>query len=268
MIKTFFFLSGLPRSGSTLLSSILNQNPDIYCSPEQSLICDLMYQNEKYFNASEEYHSWTNESGKNKILKSFIQNYYSHRSEKYIIDKCRSWGTPYNLELIKNYITDDIKIICPVRPILEILASFIKLFHSNGSGAFVDNNIQSNGRLIYRPIDDVRCDEIMISNGPTDKALFSMSQHKNHKGVFHFVEYDDLVYNTERTIQDIYDFLGIQYFDHSFDNLSSSDEINHGFYGIDKLHKIRSDVSKTSIIPEDILSEYVLQKYNNYEVWR
>ena len=73
-MKTYFFLSGLPRSGSTLLSSILNQNPDIYCSPEQSLICDFLYQNEQYFDISEEYQSWTNESGKNQILKSVIQN--------------------------------------------------------------------------------------------------------------------------------------------------------------------------------------------------
>ena len=28
--KTYFFLSGLPRSGITLLGAILEQNPDIY----------------------------------------------------------------------------------------------------------------------------------------------------------------------------------------------------------------------------------------------
>ena len=208
-MKTYFFLSGLPRSGSTLLSNILNQNPDIYCSPEQSVVCDLLFYNEKYFLTSQEHQSWTNESGKNKVLNSIIQNFYSHRSEKYIIDKSRTWGTPYNLELIRKYITQDIKIICPVRPILEILASFIKLFHENGSGGFVDDNIYSNDRLIYRPIDDVRCDELMIPGGALDKALFALSQHKNNDGIFHFVEYDDLVFNTKKTIQDIYNFLEI-----------------------------------------------------------
>ena len=28
--KTYFFLSGLPRSGTTLLGAILEQNPNIY----------------------------------------------------------------------------------------------------------------------------------------------------------------------------------------------------------------------------------------------
>lgn len=267
-MKTYFFLSGLPRSGSTLLSNILNQNPDIYCSPEQSVVCDLLYYNENYFLTSQEHQSWTNESGKNKFLNSIIQNFYSHRSEKYIIDKSRTWGTPYNLELIQKYITQDIKIICPVRPILEILASFVKLFHENGSGGFVDDNIYSNNRLIYRPIDDVRCDEIMMPNGATDKALFSLSQIKNHDGVFHLVEYDNLVYNTENTIRKIYDFLEIKYFDHCFENLISSNEINHGYYGIENLHKIRSNISKTSTKPEDILSEYIITKYSHYDTWR
>ena len=31
--KKIFFLAGLPRSGNTLLTSILNQNPDIACTP-------------------------------------------------------------------------------------------------------------------------------------------------------------------------------------------------------------------------------------------
>ena len=31
--KKIFFLAGLPRAGNTILASILNQNPDICCTP-------------------------------------------------------------------------------------------------------------------------------------------------------------------------------------------------------------------------------------------
>jgi hypothetical protein len=31
--KKIFFLAGFPRAGNTLLTSILNQNPDICCTP-------------------------------------------------------------------------------------------------------------------------------------------------------------------------------------------------------------------------------------------
>ena len=38
----FHFISGLPRSGSTLLQNILSQNPRFYCSPTSGLF-DLLY---------------------------------------------------------------------------------------------------------------------------------------------------------------------------------------------------------------------------------
>jgi sulfotransferase len=271
-MKTYFFISGLPRSGSTLLSSILNQNPDIYCSPEQSLVCDLIFNVENYILNSEEYNSWGNDQGKNKICKSIIDNFYDHRKEKFILDKCRTWGTPYNLNLIRKYITNDIKILCPVRPILEILTSFINLFDENiDKNIFVDNNIKTNQRFVYRDLNDARCDELMSLNSPIDKALFALSQSKlkENEGIFHIIEYDDLIFDTKNTIKKIYDFLGISYFDHSFENLKSSDEINHEYYNLPDLHKIRNQIGKVSKNPSEVLSKYVIKKYgSNYEVWR
>ena len=32
-MKTYYFMSGLPRAGSTLLSVLLNQNPRFYSGP-------------------------------------------------------------------------------------------------------------------------------------------------------------------------------------------------------------------------------------------
>lgn len=44
-MKEFFFISGLPRSGSTLLSAILRQNPEFYAdisSPVQGLVASTI----------------------------------------------------------------------------------------------------------------------------------------------------------------------------------------------------------------------------------
>jgi sulfotransferase len=267
--KKYFFLSGLPRSGSTLLSCILNQNPDIYCSNE-SPICDLLYQTEMHFNYRLDYKSSPNEIGRQEICKSIIQNYYNHKSQSYIIDKFRSWGTPANLHLIRKYITEDVKIICPVRPIVEILSSFIKLFDENEDKEnFVDRNITNHDRYIYRPLNDVRCDELMALNGPIDTALFSLSQSKlpENKEVFHFIEYDDLIYNTEKSIRDIYDFLNIKHYSHNFESMHQSDEIDDRYHNL-PMHKVREKIEKKSIPPSQMLSEYITNKYRNYEFWR
>ncbi len=52
-MKTLYFLGGLPRSGSTLLGSLLNQHPDIYVSPTSPL-GDVVTDIEKSFNRVDE----------------------------------------------------------------------------------------------------------------------------------------------------------------------------------------------------------------------
>jgi sulfotransferase len=41
-MKQFYFLSGLPRSGSTVLAAILNQHPDMHTSSTSGLL-DMMF---------------------------------------------------------------------------------------------------------------------------------------------------------------------------------------------------------------------------------
>ena len=46
MNKKFFFLTGLPRTGNTLLSSILNQNKDIITT-NYSILAPLLHSIDK-----------------------------------------------------------------------------------------------------------------------------------------------------------------------------------------------------------------------------
>ena len=39
--KKLFFLMGMPRSGNTLFASIMNQNPEIVCTPN-SITLEIM----------------------------------------------------------------------------------------------------------------------------------------------------------------------------------------------------------------------------------
>ena len=52
--KKYYFMAGLPRSGSTLLKSIINQNPDVHTEPV-SPILELTHYNNKYYADSEQY---------------------------------------------------------------------------------------------------------------------------------------------------------------------------------------------------------------------
>ena len=48
MKHKFFFYSGLPRAGGTMLASVMNQHPDLYVSPLSPTV-ELLYYTEKYF---------------------------------------------------------------------------------------------------------------------------------------------------------------------------------------------------------------------------
>ena len=42
MKKKYFYLTGIPRCGNTVLSSILNQNPDLYQTPN-SVVPEMLF---------------------------------------------------------------------------------------------------------------------------------------------------------------------------------------------------------------------------------
>jgi sulfotransferase len=260
MSKTFFFIAGLPRSGSTLLSAILNQNPDIYVTANSD-ISALMLSLHQTATVSESFNAGFEPMGYRNIIEKLPNTFYSHIDKPYIIDKNRNWGTLENLQLASAF-TDDVKIIAPVRPILEILASFINLARNNPDN-FIDKFLPSYPVSDFRATDDARCDALMAANQNIEMNILSIASalHPEHRKKFEFVAYADLVTKPQKVIDSIYEFLQIPKFEHSYTNLNWDLMPNEAaVYGIPDLHKIRSkiDKSKTDV---SVLSEYVQNKY-------
>ena len=264
-MKTYHFMAGLPRSGSTLLKSILDQNPNIHANPV-SPVMELMYHTEEYFKTSEQYLGYPKPQNAHKIIKSYIENYYYEREEEIIIDHCRAW--PNNIERIKTYITPNPKIICPVRDVLEILTSFITMVHRNSDQvSFIDKHLIEKGATVD---DDNRCQYLMGDEGIVEQALWSLSQAfiKNDTRHLLIVEYNDIVNTPDETMRRIYDFLELDYYSHDFNNVENNHrEIDDQWY-LKDMHYVRKEVKKTSKRPEDVLSPFILNRYNKLEYWK
>jgi sulfotransferase len=273
MNKTYFFLGGLSRSGGTLLSSILNQNPDIYVS-EFSPVLDLTYKLNLLFDESVEYNASPDENKRINVLKSFIDNYYFNTNKKYIIDKHHSWGTEYNISMIKALYTENIKIVCPVRNVLEILASYVKIINErNDCTSFIDKQIKALGFDVsqFDNINDARCDWLMSKYGTVKSQLYSLEKciDPSYKKYFHLVEYDDLVENPEQEVLKVYNFLEIPKYNHNYKRISyRTNSLDYEVYGIPDLHKVRPEIKKTSPKVEEVLSNEIIKKYKNLEFWR
>ena len=264
-MKTYHFMAGLPRSGSTLLKSILDQNPNIHANPV-SPVMELMYHTEEYLKQSEQYLGYPKPKNAYKIISSFIENYYYEREEDIIIDHCRAW--PNNIERIKTYITPNPKIICPVRDIAEILTSFITMVHRNDDQvSFIDQHLIEKGVTVD---DDNRCQYLMSDDGIVEQALWAQSQAfiKNDTRHLLMVEYNDLVNTPDETMRRIYDFLEMDYYDHNFKNVENNHRENDDQWYLKDMHYVRKEVKKISKKPEDVLSPYILNKYKQLEYWK
>ena len=88
------FLSGIPRSGSTVLSSLLNQHPQIHSTATSGLV-NLMGSLCRAWESSPEITSQsTDKEEAYRMLRSLLQSKYEPINKPIIIDKSRGWVAP------------------------------------------------------------------------------------------------------------------------------------------------------------------------------
>ena len=270
-MKKYFFLAGIPRSGNTLLSSILNQNPDIMVSAN-SFLCDQMCATVR-IKFSDVYRNFPDEKSLDNLVASTFDSYYKDWDAKYIIDR-GPWGTPPNLYLLENYLSNDIKIICTVRDIVEVIASFIRL-NPQALQQFLQNQRERNLRFLdsYKEDIELMCEAVMDPSGQVEKNLFSLVNllKEENRKYLHIVEYNDLVDDTDNTIKKIYDFLEIEHYPHKYNYINTFSangiEYDDSVYSAD-LHKLKKKIKPKNYKVEDILPPYLIERYSNMEFWR
>lgn len=259
-------MAGLPRSGSTLLKSILNQNPILHTEPV-SPVLELTHYTNAYFQDSEQYLGYPKPKSAHKVISSIIDNYYHEVEKPVVIDHCRAWSN--NIQMLKTFVTPNPRIICPVRNITEILTSFITMIRRNSDQvSFVDQHLIQMGLPIN---DDNRCHYLMSKDGIVEQALWAQSQafiRGDDQKHLLMIEYDDIVENPKTTMKKIYEFLDLEYYEHQFNNIENSHrEIDDQWY-LKDMHHVRKTIKKQSKSPQDVLSKTILDTYSNLEYWK
>ena len=257
-------MAGLPRSGSTLLSSILNQNPRFYSGPS-SPVLGAMYALEENFNSNELYTGYPKPNQVREIIGSIPHHFYSDVEKPIVFDKNRAWTArvPY----IEGYIGQQAKILVPVRRVDEILTSVLSMIHRNpfqeGQDRinFVDEYLVKTNQPIN---DHNRCMHLLNPNGIVYESLNAVKEglDQNMRDKMHFIDYNDMVSNPEQVMEDIYDFLGEEHYEHMFDSLSNIHRENDlNTYGLGDMHEVHSKLEKTSNSPESVLPKEILDLY-------
>lgn len=258
--KKYYFLSGLPRAGNTLLGSLLNQNPRISVTAN-SPVAEILYRMELFKKEALAVKNFNEVQSLENISKNIFKNYFSNWKSSVIIDRS-SWGTPDNLDILQKYCPNDVKIIILYRDVVEVLASFIRWSKEN-PGNFIDSQ--------FKTVEE-QCEYLMDPSGQIIKQLYSIQNLTKlpNKNIFLLIKYDDLVENTEREIKKVYKFLNLKYHKHEYHNLNQF-EVNgisydDTIYG-KNLHHVKKEILKSEYIVQDYLTRELVEKYKPYNIF-
>jgi len=257
-MKQLFFLSGIARSGSTLLGSILNQNPDIYVTPTSPLM-DIFCLTEEIYNKMATQYTFDKGATLRNLQNSLADNFYNNINKPIVIDKHRGW--PRNVKQIEQHITNNPKIICTYRPVAENICSFLKLIDNDPN-----NSVDRELRELGLPCDTYhRALKLWYnySNDPYESLKYGLEHYRKNILI---VNYDDIIDDIEHQMNRIYNFLEIPEYKHSYTAISNTcGEQKDEAWGFKNLHEIRNTITKTSNDPAKILGKDLLEFFNKFD---
>ena len=245
------FISGLPRSGSSLLASVLNQNPDHVASimsPVGRIFTDV----HSAMSVDNEAEVFLTDMARAHILQGIFYGYYGDTDKATVFDNNRRWTA--NLDLL-TYIFPGSKIICCVRDPRAIVDSLERLLRSHPLAVSKIVGLQSNLNVYGR----VDC-----YNGPDGVLGFAFNSLRDafwgpNKDRLLFVEYDDLCRFPKEVMQDLHKALELEPFEYNFNSIAPlrGVDIFDARIGTPGLHALKTKVEykpRTTILPPDVFN--------------
>jgi sulfotransferase len=254
------FISGLPRSGSTLLAAILRQNPRIHAgmsSPLGVLFRNLM----QGMSSRGELSVMLTPEQREDVLRGLFDNYYKDiHPTKVVLDTNRLWCS--KMGAIAKLFPDARVIVC-VRNLAWIMDSFERILRK-------EPLLVSK---MFRPRDaatvHTRVASLASALGTVGFAWNAAQEAfwGEHAHRLLVVDYEALAREPARTMKCIYDALGLPAFDHDFESVSYDD--GGGFdaqLGVPGLHTVAGRVQfveRPTILPPDLY-----QRFSGRNFWR
>lgn len=265
--QRFAFMAGLPRSGSTLIANLLNQRQDTHATRLtdtaevfRTILMDMR--------RTEQYRSGARYV--DTLLSGILPALYREDSATLIVDKCRLWGTPYYRRALAEALDYPPRILAPVRPLTEIVASFVRLCRAAPDN-YIDRAMVAEDFHSYwrKPIDDARVDWLLLPNGHLGSAMLGLhgAYQDDSADLFHVIEYGTLTTDPLPVMRGIEAFLDLEPFDYSFTQIAGQPHNDAEVYGIPNMHHVRERIERIDPAPETILSPYAMARCELEDFW-
>jgi sulfotransferase len=254
------FISGLPRSGSTLLSALLKQNPRFHAGmsgPVAGLFNTVLGE----MSGRNEFSVFIKDEQRKRILEGLFDGYYGPEFEAEVIfDTNRMWCA--KLHALKLLMPAS-RIIACVRHVPWVIDSVERLVRKNAFQPSSIFNFQPGG-TVYSRSEALGSAEGMV--GSAFNALKSAYYDEDAKSQLMLVQYETLTREPAKALAAIYEFVGEPAFKHDFDNVSYDASEFDTRAGTPGLHKVRSKVEPTE--RKTVLPPEVVRRFENDAFWR
>lgn len=254
------FISGLPRSGSTLLAALLRQNPDV-AAGISSPVGGLFHAVHNAMGAWTETSVMLDDDQRRRILGGLFDSYYAdHRDKRLIVDTNRAWCA--RLPAIKR-LFPDAKVICCVRSVAWVMDSIERLTRAH---PFRESKLWSNDSErsnVFTRVDALSQNDRFV--GYSWSAL-KEAVYGEHASSLLLVDYDLLAAAPGKVMDLVYDFLGEPRFEHDFENVAFDAQAFDANLGLPGLHKVRPKVAveaRRTLLPPDLFA-----RLDDLSFWR
>lgn len=254
MTQQFHFIAGLPRSGSTLLSAILRQNPDFSASMS-SPVGGIFSAMQKSISRGNEAAMFLNDGQRERLLRHVFDECYADATGEVVFDTNRMW--PSKMPTLAK-LFPDFRMICCVRRVAWIMDSVERLIRRNAfelSGIF---GFEPGGTVYSRVAG------MGSSNGLVGFAMDALREgfYGEHAEKMILVEYEALAKHPADTVRAVYDWLGLPYFEgHDFENIEQipgAKEFDEKL-GTPGLHSVRGKVEwseRETVLPPELFNSF------------
>lgn len=249
----FHFISGLPRSGSTLLAAILLQNPRFHAGMS-SPVGGLFSSVREHCSAGSEFAPLITHEQRRNLLRGLFDSYYADQADKSVVfDTNRLWCA--NLPALRELFPQS-KVIACVRNVAWIMDSLERLFRANpfeNTKLFAD---ASERNSVYSRVETLAQRNRLV--GFAWSALKEAYYGEQADSLL-VIDYDLLVQNPEQVIRLVYQFIDEPWFEHDFDNLSYDAPDFDESLGVAGLHHVRPQVARRerrTLLPPDLFEQY------------
>ena len=223
-MKSFNVITGLPRSGSTLLCNILNQNPEFYAGSTSPLpeICGMFVRTvseSAEIKSALAHDSERTTKRLQDMLSAMIFEWYGD-IDKIVFDKSRGWT--FNSLLLKN-LFQNIKMIVVVRDLRSIFGSIEKQHRKNPIFDPAQGPIQ-------KTIEN-RADTMMSPDGMIGQCVVGIEDvFSRTPETVYVLQYEAFTVDPATKIKELYNFLELPHFEHDYKNVENTAEDADSIY--------------------------------------